>query len=231
MNRISLHDLSFENLSLSFGNSYLIKNVNFIFPKNKPICIHGKMGAGKSSIIKTIAGLFRPTQGRCLFNGNSIYDMSFEEFIPIRLNMGFCFDSGGLLNNKSLWENIELPLQYHKFYLKEDERSFRISELFDLFELTEVAHRRPYAVSGSQRKATCLVRALIHEPEILILDDPTIGLNLKMKQVLQNRIKDHLNKGIYKFVIFTCEDDSFIESLNSNKIFINGNQIDVKNQI
>ena len=151
--------LHFEKLTFHYeGQEPLLKNVDFEFPISKRgaqdnaaacraldkrgtassqtgvVVIRGAQGAGSSTVMQILAGLQTPTLGSYLINGVPVENMSFEEFLPFRLRMGYGFDTGGLLSNRTLFENLVLPLNYHKI-CSPQEAERRVLALMERFQL------------------------------------------------------------------------------------------------
>jgi phospholipid/cholesterol/gamma-HCH transport system ATP-binding protein len=181
--KMELQDLTFAYED----HSPVFANVSCEVPQSRLVWVRALGGRGTSTLLKILAGLLTPQNGRYLINGQDVAHMSFEEFLPYRLNFGYGFDMGGLLNNKTIFENLILPLQYHKqTSLREAE--LWVDQVIDRFGLHNHRNLRPFAIPGSQRKLTCLLRAFIHAPQIVLLDDPLTGLK-----------QDHLTE-MYRFI-------------------------------
>lgn len=224
MSTPKIQSLKFENLSFRHdGGEVLLNEVSFEFPVRKVVKVESRAGGGKSTLLKILAGLTEPTSGDYLINDQKINEMSFEEFLSLRLQIGYSFDLGGLINNTSLAENIILPLLYHKICTVDEARA-RTQQMLKIFGLEEVADRRPSLVTGSARKSTCLARALIMNPQMLLLDDPTTGLSVGVTERLVGQIQKQMREGLEH--VFICSDDQKILSeFNVHKIEIYNQQI------
>lgn len=209
-----IQSLRAEKLNFGYEQNLILENAECLFPQHRVIRVHGASGSGKSSVLKMIVGLLQPQSGSFLINDQAMSEMSFEEFLPYRLQIGYSFDLGGLLNNRTLIENLALPLQYHKRFSGE-EIEFRIRQMLKRFELERDQRQRPSAVSGGQRKAACVARALIHDPQVLVLDDPSTGLSPQAKGALLEWIHGALREEKLQYVVLTSEDRSWYESLNT----------------
>ncbi len=205
--RASIHELRFSAMSFGFDPSQrILSEVDFSFPQNQVAKIDSPAGAGKSTLLKLLCGLCHPCSGDFLINGQSVNQMSFAEFVPYRLNLGYAFDLGGLLNNRTLRENVELPMLYHGLYPTQDIQA-RVDLWFERFGLTSVQHERPSAVSGGRRKVACLIRALIHEPEVLLLDEPTVGLAENLVEELTSEVRRRRDQGSLKYIFVVSSDE------------------------
>lgn len=199
-----IESLEFRGIRVGYdGAPALYEDLNFIWPSAKVVRLDSSL-PGKSTLLKLMVGLVPPQAGAYLINGQDVTAMSFEEFLPYRLRFGYGFDLGGLLNNRTLFENIALPLQYHRLESK------RIQSLIERFGLGPVQHLRPFAVSGALKKATCLVRAFIMQPDILLLDEPAAGLKEQGLVGLCETIEESLAEFGLKQVIY-CSDDLFLQ--------------------
>ena len=126
---MKIESLKFEGVSFSHeGQEIIVQNVEFDFPMNEILWVKAEEGAGKSSLLQVLAGLQIPQSGKYLINGENVVEMSFEEFLPYRLKIGYSFDYGGLINNRSLFDNLVLPLLYHKIGTPEEAKS-RVDKL------------------------------------------------------------------------------------------------------
>lgn len=157
------------------GRSVLATH-NFNFKKGDSIWLRGGTGSGKSTLMKIICGLIQPTSGQVLINSEDIQKYSDAKMMNYRLRLGYLFETGGLLQTLSVEENLLLPLLYHKICSREEAKD-KVSFWLGQFKLSHVANQKPFVLSGSQRKATCALRAMIHEPELLLFDEPLAGLN------------------------------------------------------
>ncbi len=149
---------------------------NFNIVKDDYIWLRGGPGLAKSTLMKIICGLLKPTDGKVLINGKDLQDFTLAELNEYRLRLGYLFETGGLLQTMTVKENLLLPLLYHKI-CSEQEAEERVNYWLHQFKLSNVAKQKPFILSGSQRKATCAARAMIHEPELLLFDEPLAGLN------------------------------------------------------
>jgi ABC-type multidrug transport system ATPase subunit len=239
--------LHFEKLTFHYeGQEPLLKNVDFEFPVSKRgaqdnavacrtqdkrsmpssrvVVIRGAQGAGSSTVMQILAGLLTPTLGSYLINGVPVENMSFEEFLPFRLRMGYGFDTGGLLSNRTLFENLVLPLNYHKICsLQEAER--RVLALMERFQLINFKDLRIAYVSASLRKMTVLIRSIIMEPEILFLDDPNIRISKEAQQMYVELLRELIKKGTLHTIFMTSFDESFFSYFDYTTIYLEERQL------
>lgn len=211
-NRKSIESIILRNADIAFENEKpILSECSYEFPMGRIVWITGPSGVGKSTLLRTIAGLLPVQKGEFLINGEDVSQMSFEEFLPYRLNIGYSFDIGGLLSNRTMRENLELPLHYHNF-LSRDEIKQHVENILNLFHITKYQNLRPFNVPGTVRKAICLARAFILSPQILLLDDPIAGLTEEGVEALEYLIVEwNLLKDASKpLIVMTGRDSAFI---------------------
>ena len=182
MSAVQIDTLEFVEMGLEFDDRSLFAGINFQLPMDSVVLFSGEMGSGRSTVLQILAGLKLPTDGSYRINGESVEKMSFEEFLPFRRRIGYAFDSGGLLNNRTLLENLTLPLLYHRVCDPEAAVE-KAMDWLSIFEIDELQGKRPALVSPTVRKLVALIRSVIHEPDVLLLDDPSTAL--KEEQALR----------------------------------------------
>lgn len=222
---LEIKSIAFDNLSFNFNSEDpILRKSTFEFPMNSVVRLHGPHGCGKSTVLKTLCGLVEPTSGNFKVNGNTINEMTFEDFIPYRLKIGYGFDYGGLINNRTIYQNLMLPLQYHK-KISESEAKERVTNIIERFGLQSSARHRPSAVSGSHRKLACVARAFILKPEVLILDDPSHGLNQISVETLIQVILEGKIENWLKHVFLTTENSMLIDGVVDTDIVMREGKI------
>ena len=153
---MNFSQLNFTNMSFSDENGIcLFQDLNFDFPLNETVLIRGEAGSGKSLLLKLMAGLLLPTSGAYYINGVNVSEQCFNEFLPYRLAIGYSFENGGLVGNKSLRENLRLPLEYHQI-MGDQAADERVDELIESFGLERVQNRRPHDLSGSYKRLSLI---------------------------------------------------------------------------
>jgi ABC-type transport system involved in resistance to organic solvents, ATPase component len=207
---MKIESLKFEGVSFSHeGQDVVVRNVDFDFPTNQILWVKAEEGSGKSSLLQILAGLQIPQSGQYLINGENVVEMSFEEFLPYRLQMGYSFDYGGLINNRSLTDNLLLPLLYHKV-MPEKECRDHVKELVSLFDFEKFAHERPAHVPGRLRKLTCLLRSLVMRPQVLLLDDPSVGIGQDTTYVFADYVHKLRKEGVLNHIFISSYDEKFM---------------------
>lgn len=214
--RKSINSIEINNVCFGYsGFPSVVENLNWRIQSPAVMSVGGARGAGKSSLARMIAGLITPTTGQIKYNNEIVSEMSFEEFLGYRHNVGYSFDYGGLINNKTLYENLQLPLQYHR-WLEPKELHERVMFWIQNFNLTAGKDERPFSVSGGMRKEACVARAFVMEPETIILDDPITGLNPGSVRFLKSYLKEKVEKREIKLVLVFSEDTQLIDGLDAS---------------
>lgn len=221
-----LEQLQMKDLNFAFGEKSILKNVNLDLPVGKVVWIHGASGSGKSVFAKILSGLMQSSSGDYVINGESVNQMSFEEFLPLRMNIGYSFDFGGLINNRTILQNLKLPLEYHRA-VSTEEADALVAEMSEMFNLGSVLHERPATIPGAFRKAACVARAFIMNPEMMVLDDPTTGLRGELKKKLKELIRRRRHEGTLKHVFIVTEDHEFVGDLFDEVILVKNNSIEL----
>jgi len=213
-----INSLQLQNVGFGYpGSEDLFTSLNFDLPLNTSVCFHGGQGSGRSTLFKILVGLKQPTQGTVLYNGQSLSEMSFEEFLPFRKRIGYTFDLGGLLNNRTILENLTLPLLYHKMMSEADAQE-QVMELLKRFSIQSSAHLRPSSVPGRTRKAAIVARSLVMDPELIILDDPTTGLSNEARKSLMELLTEYQVNKQLRHIYFVTEDAEFKYYMNSKDV-------------
>ena len=216
-----IDSLAFDKMSFGYDDGQpMFNDITLELPKASAVWVNTRSGErGRSTIMRILAGLSAPTQGRYLINGEDVSQMSFEQFLPYRVRIGYGFDMGGLLNNRTMFENLSLSLRYHGHY-SQDEIISKVGRTMDFFQIARIRNQRPFGVSGSQRKLACVVRAFIHDPQVVFLDDPVNGLkDGDVARLIQHIQDGFVNRGL-KQVYFTAEKNHLAEQLNAEELLL-----------
>lgn len=209
MQKTEIVSLDLENIEIiSPAGEKVFENLNLQVPMSRFCWVKGHGGSGRSLFLRLLCGLADYASGSYKINGSPIEKMDFADLQKFRLNMGYSFDFGGLLGNRTLYENLILPLNYHSLGTPQ-EREERVHELVDAFRIDRrLLPLRPADVQGSIRKMVCVARAFIFQPEIVFLDDPTAGMNAHARVAFQTFMRQRKSHGL-KHVFVTSDDADF----------------------
>jgi phospholipid/cholesterol/gamma-HCH transport system ATP-binding protein len=174
---VSDHLVEANDLVKRFGRTEVLRGVSFRLDKGETLVIMGGSGSGKTVLLRTVAGLIRADGGGVRVFGIEITRRSEEELLPIRRRMGYVFQGAALFDSLSVYDNVAFPLREHTNAAAAEIRR-RVVHVLSLVGLAEdVLPRLPAELSGGMRKRVGIARALVTEPEMLLFDEPTAGLD------------------------------------------------------
>ena len=176
------------NVRKSFEGRAVLDGVSLSLAHGETFVIIGMSGTGKTVTLKHIAGLLDPDSGDVLIGGVKMNGAEEQVRESLRRKMGIVFQSGALINWLSVYENIALPLVERRL-LSAEEIEETVDEKLRLLGLSEAKHKMPGELSGGMRKRVCLARVLVRNPEIILYDEPTAGLDPVMSRTINNLIK------------------------------------------
>jgi phospholipid/cholesterol/gamma-HCH transport system ATP-binding protein len=166
----------FENVSLAFGEHEVLRGVSFSVSKGSMMMLLGASGGGKSVILKLILGLLRPDAGVIYVNGERIDNLDETELLRIRADIGMLFQESALFDSLTVSENVGYRLD-EEMHLPPNEAQRRVEEVLGFVGLRDYIDRMPSELSGGQRRRVAIARAMASKPHLLLLDDPTTGLD------------------------------------------------------
>lgn len=192
------------DLHKSFNALKVLKGVNLNIAEKEVIAIIGKSGCGKSVLVKHIIGLLTPDRGRILINGIDITSVSEKELDKIRNKLGVVFQGGALFDSMTVFDNIAFPLK-EKTKMDRQEIRERVLKALEDVGLRGAENKYPSEISGGMRKRVSLARALITEPDIIIFDEPSTGLDPIILHAMHRLIMDTHKKYNFTGVVISHE--------------------------
>jgi len=186
--------IEIRNLQKSFNGKTVLRKIDLDIPKSKTQIIIGRSGSGKSVLLKHIIGLIRPDRGEIFVDGEEICGLGTAELYRVRKKFGMLFQSSALFDSMSVEENIALGVREHRSF-SEPEIHRRVAEKLEMVGLPGIQAMRPAELSGGMKKRVGLARALMMEPEFVLYDEPTTGLDPIMADAINDLIihcTDHL---------------------------------------
>jgi sulfate transport system ATP-binding protein len=207
--------IELRNVTKQFGGVTAVKDVTFSVKDGELVALLGPSGGGKTTVLRMIAGLEKPTDGDIFIRGQRVNDVSVQ-----KRNIGFVFQSYALFKTMSVLDNIAFGLKVKKWRRKD--RRNRVAELLQLLDLDGLEKRFPHQLSGGQRQRVAIARALAPKPSVLLLDEPFGAVDAKIRQELREwlvRLHNDLN---VTTLFVTHDQEEAMEVSNRIVIFSRG---------
>ena len=182
--------IQLDNVYKKFGSNQVLKGASLSIYQGEITTVIGKSGMGKSVLLKHIIGLLKPDSGRILFQGQPLYEMKRADIDKLKAKFSYVFQDTALFDSMSVYENIALPLKEATSLPKGEIRT-RVRDKMKLFDLEGIDNNYPSQLSGGMKKRVALARALVTEPEIVLFDEPTTGLDPIRKSAVHSMISDY----------------------------------------
>jgi phospholipid/cholesterol/gamma-HCH transport system ATP-binding protein len=183
-----------RNLKKSFGPQPILDGVSFRIEAGESVAIIGRSGGGKSVLLKHIIGLLQPDSGDVLIDGENIGPMNERQLLRVREKFGMVFQGAALFDSMSVAENVAFPLE-RKQNLTAGEIAKRVAAALEMVDLPSTQNKKPAELSGGMRKRVGLARAIVYEPQIVLYDEPTTGLDPIVSDSIDKlimRVRDQL---------------------------------------
>ncbi|MCX7871978.1 MAG: ABC transporter ATP-binding protein [Verrucomicrobiae bacterium] len=171
-----------ENLSKKFGNAFALKDINLTINEHELFFLLGPSGCGKTTLLRTIAGFYKPDDGKILFGEKIMNDVS-----PHKRNTGMVFQNYALWPHMTIEENVAYGLQVRG--LTREEIKKRVHEALSIVQMEKYAERTPNQLSGGQQQRIALARALVIKPDVLLLDEPLSNLDARLRLEMRTEIR------------------------------------------
>ncbi len=178
-----------KDLHIAFGANEILRGITFTVKRGEILVLMGLSGTGKSTTVRALAGLLKPTSGEVKINGNSIPDMDPKDLEKLRQRIGFCFQHGALFDSMTIGENVAFGLREHT-KLSEEELQSIVAEKLSIVDLEGMEHRYPSQLSGGMQKRASFARTIATDPDIVLYDEPTTGLDPIITRVINELILD-----------------------------------------
>ncbi len=196
--------IEFKNVSKKFGKQVVLDNVNLTINRGEITTIIGMSGVGKSVLLKHIIGLITPDSGEILYEGKDISVLSRKEKSELKRKFSYMFQGTALFDSMTVYENIALPLKEKK-HLSSTVVERMIMDKMDQLDIRSMAYKYPSELSGGMKKRVALARALVIDPEIVLFDEPTTGLDPIRRNAVHSMISNYQQKLGFTGIIVSHE--------------------------
>ena len=219
----------------SFGDNKVLRGTNLTIDTGETIVIIGRSGCGKSVLIKHIVGLLIPDSGAVKVEGQIVNEMDQKDLYQLRRRFGFLFQGAALFDSMTVEENISLPLVESRNGYSSSEISKLVDEKLEMVNLPGAQQLKPAELSGGMKKRVGLARALITNPDYILYDEPTTGLDPIMSDSIDTLIKELTDKLNVTSVVVTHDMYSVknvahkVAMMNEGKIYFIGSQEELIN--
>ena len=174
-------ELTVDNVHLTYGENPILKGVSLVLNRGEVVSLLGPSGSGKTTLLRAVAGLEVPHKGRIAIGDKTVFDGAARLDVPAEArNLGLVFQSYALWPHKSVFENVAFGLKLRK--VPSNEIAIRVKKALDELSLGHLAERYPHQLSGGQQQRLALARALVMEPQLLLLDEPLSNLDAKLRE-------------------------------------------------
>lgn len=218
--------IQFENVTKIYQRNHLnsvcaLKNVSFKIDEGEFVLIVGKSGAGKTTILKLIAGIVKPTEGNVFFNGWAVNTLKPDELSQLRKKIGMIFQDYKLLDSKTAFENLAYILEV--IDVKEDDIEEEVNKVLEIVGLEEKANNFPEELSAGENQRLAIARALILRPKVILADEPTANLDpINTAEIL--KIFKKLHK-MGQTIVLATHNEGVARSLKKRTISIERGEI------
>ena len=180
--------VSIRSVSVRFGRQPVLRDVNIDVPAGQTLALIGESGCGKTVLLKCIVGLLRPNEGEVLFDGRNLATLNERDLTALRIRFGFVFQGAALFDSMTVAQNVAFPLRQHTARTPREVEEIVLERLGEVGLPENVVPKKPAELSGGMRKRVGLARALVMNPELMLYDEPTTGLDPVMSDVINELI-------------------------------------------
>lgn len=210
----------FNQVSKQYGDYLAINNISLQIKTGELVFLAGSSGAGKSTLLKLIAGIELPTLGSIKINGLDMSKLNQQYRTYIRQNIGFVFQDHKILFDRSVFDNVRLPLDIVGYSEKQIKQ--RVTSTLEAVGLSDKLKQHPKALSGGEQQRLCIARAVVHQPKILIADEPTANLDRDNSLKILELFKTFHQSGLT--ILISAHDETILNDYGKRIIRINQGQ-------
>ena len=203
--------IEFRHVHVRFRQQSVLRDICLEVHRGETLVIIGESGCGKTVLLKNMIGLIRPSTGEVRFDGKNLNNLSDQELTEARLRYGFVFQQAALFDSQTIGQNIVFPLRHHRKMNQSEERDIVVRLLADVGLPESVIKKKPAELSGGMRKRVGLARALVLDPELVLYDEPTTGLDPIMSDVINELILQTRKRNFVTSVVVTHDMKSALK--------------------
>ncbi|HLR77027.1 MAG TPA: ATP-binding cassette domain-containing protein [Balneolaceae bacterium] len=212
-----------KNLKKSFGDNLVWQDVSFTISDGETIAIIGRSGCGKSVLMKHLNALMYPDEGEVIIDGKNIFELQYANLRKVRRRFSVLFQGSALFDSINVFDNIAFPLRYFSD-LSEKEIKKKVMEALDMVNLENVAEKDTADLSGGMSRRVALARAIVPEPDFLIYDEPTTGLDPQTSEEINKLIVDLADNLNVTSIVVTHDMHSVLE-VADNVVFLDDKKL------
>lgn len=214
--------IQFNQVTKSYNSTInALNNISFHITKGELVFLAGHSGAGKSTILKLIAGIEIPSNGSVIINGINLAKISQNQRTFIRQHVGIVFQDHKILYDRNVFDNVRLGLDITGLYNKE-ETIERVTHALSAVGLEEKIKAHPQELSGGEQQRLCIARAVVHKPKILLADEPTANLDRENAMKILELFKAFHKAGVT--IIISAHDESLLNDYGKRILHLNNGQ-------
>lgn len=218
-----------ENITIKDNRNLIVDSVNLEIRPGKVTVMMGTSGCGKSTVLKTAAGLIPISKGSVKYGDIKLYKINQKEFVQVQKHTGFMFQDGALWANKNIYDNLSLPLIIADPTLKKEWVHEQVKKSLESFGMEKEMMNRPASLSAGERKMISFLRAIISDPQILFMDEPTTYIDRKSSLLLIKKIFQFKKEG--KTILLVTHDLTLAKSLADYFVFMHKGKVVLNDSI
>ena len=201
-----MNALSVKEISYAYSKNQILKNVSFDVSQGEIVCLLGASGCGKTTTLRTIAGLIKPSSGSILIDGSTVFDRGVC-IPPEKRGLGMVFQDHSLFPHLTVARNIEFGIKH----IPQKARQQRMLEMLELVQMPDVAKRYPHELSGGQQQRIAIARAMARQPKLMLLDEPFSNIDHQTRFKIIDDVKNIFkSQGVAAIFVTHNEDESSV---------------------